>query len=77
MSASSVHIQLKNVTLSYELHHDRTNTLKEWVINLFHRRKYVQQKKTYFNALDGVNLEFCQGERVGIIGPNGAGKSTY
>nr|HPI41384.1 ATP-binding cassette domain-containing protein [Pseudobdellovibrionaceae bacterium] len=76
MSQSEVYIHLKNVTLTYELHHDRTNTLKEWAINLFHRRQFVEQKKTHFNALEGLSLDFKQGERVGIIGPNGAGKST-
>jgi branched-chain amino acid transport system ATP-binding protein len=29
-----------------------------------------------FVALDGINLEVAQGERVGLIGPNGSGKST-
>src|SRR5947208_6676413 len=29
-----------------------------------------------FVALDGINLEVSEGERVGLIGPNGSGKST-
>jgi branched-chain amino acid transport system ATP-binding protein len=29
-----------------------------------------------FVALDSINLEVAQGERVGLIGPNGSGKST-
>jgi branched-chain amino acid transport system ATP-binding protein len=30
-----------------------------------------------FVALDGINLDVAQGERVGLIGPNGSGKSTF
>ena len=29
-----------------------------------------------FVALDGINLQVAQGERLGLIGPNGSGKST-
>src|SRR5262249_61035883 len=29
-----------------------------------------------FVALDGIDLEVAEGERVGLIGPNGSGKST-
>ena len=29
-----------------------------------------------FVALDGINLDVVQGERLGLIGPNGSGKST-
>jgi branched-chain amino acid transport system ATP-binding protein len=29
-----------------------------------------------FVALDGINLDVAQGERLGLIGPNGSGKST-
>ena len=29
-----------------------------------------------FVALDGIDLDVAQGERVGLIGPNGSGKST-
>jgi lipopolysaccharide transport system ATP-binding protein len=33
-------------------------------------------KYTKFIAIDGIDLEICHGERVGIIGRNGAGKTT-
>src|SRR4029077_21092339 len=29
-----------------------------------------------FVALDGIDLDVAEGERVGLIGPNGSGKST-
>ncbi|MDX9731851.1 MAG: ABC transporter ATP-binding protein [Bdellovibrionales bacterium] len=69
-------ISLKNVDLEYELHFDRTNTLKEWVVNKLNRRKYVEKAKDSFLALKEINLDVHEGERVGIIGFNGAGKST-
>ncbi len=69
-------ISLKNITLTYELYHDKTSSLKEMVVNLFHQRRYTEKKSTIFHALDDVSLEVGEGERVGIIGGNGAGKST-
>jgi ABC-type polysaccharide/polyol phosphate transport system ATPase subunit len=70
------HIRLRGVDLEYELHFDRTNTLKERVINLLLRRKYVEKKKGLLFALKGLDLDISHGERLGVIGLNGAGKST-
>jgi ABC-type polysaccharide/polyol phosphate transport system ATPase subunit len=69
-------IKLEKVSLEYERIFDRTSTLKEWVTNLLHRRKYVQEKKVKFLALNEIDLTIHEGERLGIIGLNGAGKST-
>lgn len=69
-------IKVENVTLTYELYHDQTNSLKEAVINLVHKRKYTEERRSSFNALQNVSFEVKQGERIGIVGGNGAGKST-
>jgi ABC-type polysaccharide/polyol phosphate transport system ATPase subunit len=76
MNKSKKGIELTNVTLTYELYHERIYSLKESLINFFHKRKYVKEKVTHLNALDGINLQIKEGERLGIIGNNGAGKST-
>lgn len=69
-------IKLSGVTLTYELYHDQTRSLKEAVINLFHRRSYIKEKKSDFNALNNLTFEVKEGERLGVVGGNGAGKST-
>jgi ABC-type polysaccharide/polyol phosphate transport system ATPase subunit len=69
-------IKVENVTLTYELYHDQTRSLKEALVNLFHKRTYIEKKKSEFNALENVSFSVKHGENVGIIGGNGAGKST-
>jgi putative ABC transport system ATP-binding protein len=32
--------------------------------------------KSFFTALNGVNLDFFEGEFTGLIGPSGSGKTT-
>ena len=49
------------------------NKTKKLVIN---KPEIKTPKREEFWALNGINFEVAQGERVGIIGRNGAGKST-
>lgn len=69
-------ISIKNVSLAYTIHHDKTTTLKEYVLNILHKRSFVEKKKDLFWALDDINIEVSPKERLSIIGKNGAGKST-
>lgn len=74
---SSVKISLSEVTLDYDLYRDKTNNLKETVINLFRGNKHILNSKTEkLRALSKINIELTHGDRLGIIGLNGAGKST-
>lgn len=69
-------IKLKNVSLAYTIHHERSHSLKEKVINLFHKRKFVEKSEETFWALKNINLEISEKEQFAIIGKNGAGKSS-
>lgn len=42
----------------------------------YRRRGNILKRSSYFQALQGVNLEIRPGETLGILGRNGAGKST-
>lgn len=71
-------IELKDVGLKYDMYYDKTTNLKEFLLNLFSRKKtgVPNASDGKLAALSGINLHFKEGDRIGIIGPNGAGKST-
>lgn len=63
-------IDLQNVGKKYIVHHEKP-TLAEDV-----ERKLRFQKREKYWALREVNLQICEGEKVGFYGPNGTGKTT-
>ena len=67
-------IEIKNVSMKFDLGIEKGISLKETFINFFNPRK--KRKKEYFYALKNISFIVNKGEVVGLIGSNGAGKST-
>ena len=64
-------VSVVDVTKSFQLPHQRRNTIKEHFLHPFQRTTYEHQM-----ALANVSFQIERGEFFGIIGPNGSGKST-
>ena len=67
-------IDVKNVSMKFDLGIEKNFSFKLLFISLFNKKKRV--KKEYFWALSKVGFHVKKGEVVGLIGSNGAGKST-
>ncbi len=67
-------IELKNVSMKFNLGIEKNNSLKETFIRFFQFKK--KKKPEEFWALKDINFKIKKGEVVGLIGTNGAGKST-
>lgn len=67
-------IDMRNAVLRYPLTPLLGGSIKTRVLSLF--RDHGGTTPEFFEALRGVSLQVCEGDRLGIIGRNGAGKST-
>lgn len=63
---SNLAIQLTRVSKRYTIHHERGFILE-------HPKG---KEREIFTAIDNINLEIHEGEKVAIIGKNGSGKTT-
>jgi len=70
----STAIEVKNVTKSFIIRHNRNNSLKSSIVGIFHKR-FREHTETLW-ALKGITFDIRHGEAVGLIGRNGSGKST-
>ena len=64
-------IIVENVTKSFNVYLDRSNTIKESLLSLFRRNR--KEKRI---VLNDINLTIPKGQAVALIGVNGSGKST-
>ena len=65
-------LELKNVSIKFNLSTEKVDSLKEYVIKLLKRELMYDE----FWALRDVSFQLNKGDRLGILGFNGAGKST-
>lgn len=68
-------INLKNVSMKFNLGIEKEFSIKQAFIDFFSPKK-KKKKKEYFWALKDVSFSVKKGEVIGLIGSNGAGKST-
>lgn len=65
-------IEVKSVSVRFNLAKERTDTVKEYLVKLAKRQLMFNE----FYALKDVSLTVNRGESVALIGANGSGKST-
>src|SRR3954464_14798269 len=67
---NDVALQVRNVTKTFRLHSEKTNSLKALIAGK-KRNRFDE-----FTALSDVTFDVKEGEVFGVIGQNGSGKST-
>lgn len=67
-------IKLEDLSLTFRVRQRRRIALKDFLLH----RMFLQSVNPIMEvrALQDVNLQIDEGDRLGIVGPNGAGKST-
>ncbi len=65
-------IEVKDITMRFNLEEERTDTIKEFFLKMLKHQLMFSE----FYALKGVSFNVKRGDAVALIGANGSGKST-
>lgn len=65
-------VEVKNVSKTFRIYHERRNSVYETVVGWFSKKKYYEN----LEVLKNISFSVKKGEMFGIVGRNGAGKTT-
>lgn len=65
-------VEVKNVSKTFRIYHERRNSIYETMTGWFSKKKYYEN----LEVLKNVTFSVKKGEMFGIVGRNGAGKTT-
>ena len=69
---SEVAVEVKNVSKTFRIYHERRDSIYEAIAAWFSKKKYYED----LEVLKNISFSVKKGEMFGIIGRNGAGKTT-
>lgn len=65
-------IEVRNVTKSFKIFHEKRNSLYEYLVSFLDKKRTFEE----LTVLQNVSFSVKKGEMLGIIGFNGSGKTT-
>lgn len=65
-------IEVRNVTKSFKIYHERKSTLFDHMLGFVNRNNTSER----LTVLDNITFDIKKGEMIGIVGRNGEGKTT-